>query len=238
VGRLLAPSTARSVVNGLEGYVQIAHRRGARFRIDELNSVGCQGEVGVSDSFASALWMLSALFDSATIGVDGVNVHVWPGAPPNQLFTFERQEGRWLGSVRPAYYALLMFTEAAPPGSRLLPTRVTGAAHVSAWATRARNGEVRVVLINSSARRARSVAVRLGCRSGWATLERLEASAPRATGGVSLGGRSFGPATATGTLPGSPEVRLLRSSAGAYRVALPPASAALLEQPRACRRLY
>jgi hypothetical protein len=73
--------------------------------------------------------MLDTLFESAAIGVDGVNVHVWPGAPPNQLFTFERQEGRWLGSVRPAYYALLMFTEAAPPGSRLLPTRARVSSH-------------------------------------------------------------------------------------------------------------
>jgi hypothetical protein len=196
--------------------------------------------VGVSDSFASALWMLAALFDSATIGVDGVNIHVWPGAPPNQLFTFERQEGRWLGSVRPAYYALLMFTQAAPPGSRLLPVRVMGAGAVSAWATRPRDGGVRVVLINGSARRGRSVTVRLGCRSGWGAVERLEgAGGPRATAGVSLGGESFGPTTTTGTLPGPPRLELLRSFAGAYRVKLPAASAALLEQPRGCgRSLY
>ena len=42
-----------------------------KFRVEELNSVACMGQAGVSDTFASALWMLDTLFSMARAGVDG-----------------------------------------------------------------------------------------------------------------------------------------------------------------------
>ncbi len=32
------------------------------FRVDEMNAITCAGTPGVSDTFASALWVLNALF--------------------------------------------------------------------------------------------------------------------------------------------------------------------------------
>ena len=68
----------------------LAHARGLQFRLDEINSAAlrrCLGRTGVSDTFASALWMLDTLFNMASVGVDGVNFHSLPGAD-YELFTF------------------------------------------------------------------------------------------------------------------------------------------------------
>jgi hypothetical protein len=234
VANLLSAATARRMVHGLAPAIALAHRDGAAFRLDELNSVTCQGQEGVSDTFASALWMLNTLFEEASIGVDGVNVHVWPGAGPNQLFTFHQADGQWLGSVRPAYYALLMFTEAAPPGSRLLSTQVTTANQVASWATVTPDGERRVLLINRSLDQSASTTVQVGSGSCPAAVTSLQAPSAYATDGVMLGGQSFATPTATGTLEGAPVTESLAPNGGGYQVTLPAASAALLAVPPSC----
>jgi Glycosyl hydrolase family 79 C-terminal beta domain len=235
VANLLSPTTARRMVHGLAPYVAMAHGAGATFRIDEVNSVTCQGQGGVSDTFASALWMLETLFEEASIGVDGVNVHVWPGAGPNQLFTFDQAGGGWLGSVRPAYYALLMFNQAAPPGSRLLPTQATGAGPISSWAALAPDGSTRVALVNSGLDGTQATTVRVGPGTCPATVIRMQAPSAYATDGVTLAGQSFATPTTTGRLEGSPVTESVQPSAGGgYQVALPAASAAVLEVPPGC----
>ena len=120
-------------------YVAIAHQRGDTFRIDEMNSVACGGKAGVSDTFASALWALDALFAVARSGADGVNIHTFPDARYG-LFTFQRAGAGWAAFVRPEYYGLLMFAQAAPPGARLLSVTRMGTPEVRAWATRGADG--------------------------------------------------------------------------------------------------
>jgi hypothetical protein len=130
--------------------------------------------------------------------------------------------------VAPEYYGLLLFARAAPAGSHLL--RVSGAAGgtVRTWATRAHDGTIRVVLVNSSGR-ARRLTVRVtGARVGRAILERLSAPDVRARTGVSLGGQSFGSRTFTGMLAGNPAVIAMSPVHGRYVVTLPAASAAML----------
>ena len=55
-----------------------------------MNSVTCAGRSGVSDAFASALWALNALFEAGADGIDGVNIHTFPGTA-NELFSFRRR---------------------------------------------------------------------------------------------------------------------------------------------------
>ena len=106
-----------------------------------------------------------------------------------------------MGWVRPNYYGALMFVRAAPPGSRLLATRASGAGSVRGWAVRT-PGSVRVVLINESLGQAYRVLVRPpGPRAG-ARLERLDAPSAYARGGVTLAGQRFAAATRSGLLEG------------------------------------
>ena len=231
VGELLDQSSSVGLADGVAPYVAIAHADHHPLRIDEMNSVSCGGATGVSDTFASALWSLDALFAMARVGVDGVNIHTLPNAV-NQLFTFKQVNGQWQGSVHPDYYGLLMFAQAAPAGSRLLNSSSTAGATLRTWATLAPDGHVRVVLINTDTARAQSVAVRAASAIGPAALERLEAPAVTAKSGVTLAGQSFGAQTATGLLAGAAQPTSVTQTGGEYLVRLPAASAAMLTLTR------
>lgn len=227
IADLLANSASHGLANGVAPFAAIAHAHGLRFRIDEMNSVTCGGARGVSDTFASALWALDALFEMAHAGVDGVNIQTSPGGS-YELFTVHQINGSWQAIVRPEYYGLMMFAQAATPGSRLLALSGTGSPLVKSWATRAQNGTTRVVLINKDVAHAHTVHVTLAGVSGSAALQRLLAPSAHATSGVTFGGQSFGALTTTGTLVGHRTHAVVRPAAGVYSVRLPAASAALL----------
>ena len=232
IADLLANSASHGLASGVAPFVAIAHAHGLPFRIDEMNSVSCGGARGVSDTFASALWALDALFEMAHAGVDGVNIQTSPGGS-YELFTPHLVNGVWQATVRPEYYGLMMFAQAATPGSRLLPLSATGSPLVKSWATRAQNGTTRVVLINKDVAHAHIVHLTLAGVRGSAALQRLLAPSARATSGVTFGGQSFGAVTFNGELAGQPKHALVRPRAGVYTVRLPAASAALLTLRRA-----
>lgn len=229
IPNLLAPVSSRGLLNGATNEIAYAHSHGATFRVDELNTVACKGQAGVSDTFASALWVLDTLFSMARSGVDGVNIHTLPEAA-YRLFTFKDQSGRWTASVKPEYYGLEMFNQAATPGSRLLgvsaPPLSSG---VRAWATRAPNGEIHVVLINDNLTTAEPVHVQPPGAIRQALAERLSAPSVASTSGVTLGGQTFGDETSTGSLTGPEELTpVTPSSGGSYDLTLDPGSAAML----------
>jgi hypothetical protein len=182
VASLLSNQASRGLAERLVASVRVAHARHVRFRLDELGSASCGGKPGVSNTFASALWMLDTLFSLARVGVDGVNVHTFPGAA---YAPFNVN-----GSAYPEYYGMLMFTRAFPPGARLLPLSSRSAA-LKAWATEGPGRRVRVLLINESSRGYRAQLRMHGVQRRW-QLERLEAPSLDSTGGVTLGGPTFG----------------------------------------------
>jgi hypothetical protein len=227
VGQLLSEASSIGLADSAARFAAIAHAHGHQLRIDEMNSVSCGGQRGVSDTFASALWSLDALLAMESVGVDGVNIHTLPGAV-NELFAFNQLNGAWQGYVRPDYYGLLMFAQAAPAGSRLLKLSGTTRGALRVWATLARDRHVRVVLINTNTARSQVVTVRAPSEAGSGTLERLTAPNVAATSGITLGGQSFGSPTATGLLAGNSRLVKVPRTLGAYRVTVPPASAAML----------
>jgi hypothetical protein len=232
VSTLLAPFASEGLTRDLPPLVALAHRRGLRFRIDELNAITCAGTPGVSDTFASALWVLNALFAIADAGIDGVNVHTWRGSA-GKLFGFSQTRGRWSASVRPEYYGLLMFRRAAPAGSRLLATSQTDATGVDSWATIGADHATRVLLINDSLTMARSVLVHLPHpTAARASLAWLRAPRATATSGITLGCQSFAAQTLTGKLAGPMCIRSIRPVLGSYSVQLPAATAVLVTVPR------
>ena len=191
--------------------------------------MACGGKRGVSDTFASALWALDSLFEFARIGVSGVNFHMFPGAS-YILFSFRRPNGRWVATVQPEYYGLLLFAEATPPGSRLLRAVTRGGPTVRAWATRGARGTIRVVLINDDLHKRHVFLVHDSAPAGPATVIRLTAPHARSTQGVQIGEQSFGE-TSTGRLAGPPEQEPVGGSRGRYVIRLAPATAAMLTIP-------
>jgi hypothetical protein len=228
VPHLLSLFASRELLAGLGPYVAAAHRAGAAYRIDEMGSISCNGRRGVSDTMASALWVLDALFALARAGVDGVNLHSFPNSA-NGLFDFTLGSGGdWIGTIHPLYYGALMFARAAPAGSWLLPVS-TSPGNLRAWATRDRGGVIRVLLINDSLRSPSRALVRIPAQRRYApaALQRLAGPGAGATSGITLGGAGFGASTATGAPP-TPLAATVPASGAEYRVSLPPATAALL----------
>ncbi|MHB8660200.1 MAG: glycosyl hydrolase family 79 C-terminal domain-containing protein [Solirubrobacteraceae bacterium] len=227
VVNLLSAYASRTVMAPVARYVVRAHRRGLAFRVDELNSVTCGGVPGVSDTFASALWVLDSLFELARSGVDGVNIHIHPEAPANQLFTFSLRRGSWTGDVRPLFYGLLMFERAAPAGARILRSTVQAEGGLRIWGTRGADGTVRLLVIDPGASGARTLRLTVGHLARRCRLERLIAPGLGATHGVSIAGQAFGAAT-DGMLRGAPRLGELTPRRDLCRIHVPAASATLV----------
>ncbi|MGH2873871.1 MAG: hypothetical protein ACRDL5_15600, partial [Solirubrobacteraceae bacterium] len=147
IPQLLSESSSHGLAQLLAPYLEAAARAGAPLRVDEMNGISCGGTKRVSNSFASALWVLDTLFELARAGVSGVNIHTVPGTT-NEILGPARVAGQWQMRVHPEYYGMIMFAQATPPGSRLLALRSPAPAGVKIWATRARDGAIHVVVIN------------------------------------------------------------------------------------------
>lgn len=165
ITRLLRPSASVGLADTLAPSVALARSAGVPLRWDELNSVTCGGTLGVSDSFASALWIADTLFAAVQVGVDGVNVQMRPTAlnAPFYLTSAGLQP-------RPLLYGLVLFRRALGSGARLVATRLASgpAANVAAWALRLGSRRLHVVLLNKGTG-AQSVLLRLraGVRRPW-----------------------------------------------------------------------
>jgi hypothetical protein len=227
---LLSDAASKGLADSVAYPTSVARAHNVAVRVDEINAVSCGGQRGISDTFAAALWSLDTLFEMARVGIDGVNIHTRSGSS-NELFTIRSNHGRWSAVIHPAYYGLLLFARAAPPGSRML--RITRAVRktIHIWATQGSDGRVRVVLINKNPTRTRTVDVRLQHAAGPATLQLLHAPSVNSTDGVTLGGQTFGSTSTTGTLTTAARIITVPPHSNNYAVRLPAASAAMLTIP-------
>ncbi len=225
IGQLLSDGASRGLALSIARYAGVAHAHQSSLRIDEMNSVSCGGVHGVSDTFASALWAVDALFQMARVGVDGVNIHTTPRSI-NELFSFQQVKGKWQATVHPEYYGLMMFAQAAPAGARLLKISGAPGGSLEVWATKAPDGQIRVVMINKATGSARTVRLQTPSNASVGTLERLQAPNVHATSDTTLGGQRLG--SETGALVGDAHDASVKPSGGRYVVTLPPASAAML----------
>jgi hypothetical protein len=229
IAHLVSAYALHDLLAGLTPYIAVAHADGATFRVDEMGSITCNGRWGVSNTMASALWGAGALFSVAQDGVDGVNLHSYPGLS-NALFDFADSSSGWTGAVHPLYYGALLFARGAPAGSRLLRVSLDGPPTLHAWATTGPGSVRRVIILNDSLTVDASVLVRAshGMLAGRpAQLQRLSGPSASATGGIRLGGRTFGAATTTGRLL-PPVADRVTTRRGSYRLTVPAASAALV----------
>ena len=225
LGRRLLGNT--QAVRRITALAAVASARGVPLRVTEANSMTCGGVKGASDTFASALWAVNVLFGYLNGGAAGVNLHTWSGAYYAPV-DFRAVAGRTAAVVRPLFYGLMLFARATADGAQLLPTVSTRRQGLTVWATRARAGVVRVLIVNASGSRTRGAVVRIAGVSGRGSVERLTARSLRAASGVRLAGRSYGRVSSDGRLRGRRRVEAVTPHRGRYRFLVPPASAALL----------
>jgi Glycosyl hydrolase family 79 C-terminal beta domain len=231
---LLRPVAATSGAHSLAPAVALTHAKGLFFRIGEMNSIACNGEANVTDTFASALWMIDALFELANVGVDGVNVHMDTDDVYGPfLFKVNSAKAPYkysLNVIRPEYYGLLFFQQAAPGGSKLIRTSVRNPANLKNWATIDEENTIRITTINKDEKKGRKVTLRIK-NYGTGSLVRLLAPSYLAKTGITLGGVGFD-GSEDGKVRGMPQTESIVPKEGVYAIEVPPTSAVLLTLKR------
>ena len=129
-------------------YVTAAHKRGLQFRLDEMNSASCSGKPGVSDTFASALWVLDTLFNLASVGRRRGQRALASRARRTSCSRFQHTSSGWQAFVHPEYYGMLLFAQAFPPGAQLCRSTSTRTGSSRCGRPARRTSPTRVVLIN------------------------------------------------------------------------------------------
>jgi hypothetical protein len=218
-------SSLQDVASEVGSWTSLAHQSGVGLRIDEMNSVTCGGQSGLTNTFGPALWALNILPLYAQAGVNGVNVQSRPFTAQNLIQTNHTRAG-WRIVVEPEYYGLMAFAQLTPPGSKML-TVGTMPSGLYAWADRTPQGLTHVVVTNVGGA-ATTVAIPAAGASGAAAVETLSAGAGglRATTGVTLGGRRI--SEQTGRLTGTPATRSVAATGHAFDVTVAPDSAAIV----------
>jgi hypothetical protein len=220
---------------GITAYVPTAQKAGIPLRIGELNSIDCQGQAGVSNSFSSALWGMDIAFSYANAGVSGINFFT-PGSTttthPYTPFDFTyivNANGTRTYSVRdinPLYYCMLMFAQTAQNGAQLLPVTLTTTANIKAWATIDANHTIRLLLLNKDLTASGPITIALA-GYGQATVTRLIAPSYTSITGVTLAGQTFD-GSPDGTPQGIATSEAAQPSGGIFTITVPSVSAALV----------
>jgi hypothetical protein len=225
---LLAPGGSAPIVARMAQLASTATAHGAAFRVSETNSANCGGVDGVSNAFASALWGADLLFGLAEAGVSNVDFHSWSGAYYSPV-DFVHRQGVLVARVHPLFYGMLLFDRALPAGARLVETQPNSPqAALKTWATLDPAGTRRIVVINKDGERPRQVVLRVPDGAPTARVERLTAPSVLSKDGVTFAGQGYGKSTADGVLQGTKVTERLVRAGGAFRLAMPAGSAALV----------
>ncbi len=230
ISELLSPEVRRKESEMLAKMLALAHTYATPLRMDETNNISCEGEPGVSNAFASALWALDYTARAMTAGVAGMNFHDLIDQPRTYSALAAHSEGALnAGELQPApeWYALLAARTLV--GSRPLPTTTASTApgELSASAAGAPDGKVTVVLVDYDPPGSEPLAVHLRVPRTLAggSILRLTASSPAATTGTRLGGQAV---AANGTWSTPPALPAVYGHPGALSVQIAPSSAAVV----------
>ena len=195
IPNLLKNSSAKGFVRLVGPIMRTAAVYHLPVRYTEMNSAWGGGKLGVSDTFASALWCTDTLFEIANAGLTGVNIHLSEGLDQfggyyGPVYFKRHQPLR----VRPMFYGMLLFANAIAGRSELINVHIKQGqqweGEVNIWAVRAGKHTVRVVIINKNMKR--KCLVRIDARGARTITEyRLWSPAMNSVYGLRLRGQSF-----------------------------------------------
>jgi hypothetical protein len=212
IAQLLSSATRQRQLATVDAAVGAARPQGLPLRLDETNSASCGGQDGVSNTLASALWMVNYLLLAAQHGVAGVNVHgglaacrgysplCVPGATgpvagssPGVDPVADKSLGAGPGEggrlqAQPDLYSLLLVHQLE--GGRWLSVNGSGATSLDAFALQMPDGSIRVVLVNAALHTTGHVVLRVPGHDGQVSTLRLTGPSLDATTRIRYGGTS------------------------------------------------
>jgi len=194
---------------------------GVPFRMTETNSFYNGGADGVSDSYASSLWVIDDLFNIALGGGTGANFH---GGGDGSGYTPIADNDGAVVEARPEYYGLVLFTLAGQ-GTLLQTTVAAAGLNVTAYTVRLSNGGLSIVVVNKDAVQNLTLRIDTGQTVNTAALLVLDGPALSATTGVSIQGAQLAPTGAFAPAAAYTPT----AAAGVISCYVPAASAALIQ---------
>jgi len=193
---------------------QVAGKRQLPFYLSEVNSYWSGGKLGVSNTFASALWGGDFALASARAGVAGINIHsgmlsvleasldrnndatVGNGSYKDRLDAISGRYSPIAGDIglgfyaRPLYYGLLLAQQFG--GAQFIETELTAnGANLTAYAAD-KQGRRLVALFNKDLQRDVDLRVDLGKAATRAQIWRLQARSLEEVHDVTLAGSEVG----------------------------------------------
>jgi hypothetical protein len=196
-----------------------ANKIASGYRVSETNSFYNGGAPGISDGFGSALWAINYLFTNAWAGSAGVNFHGGGNGPG---YTPIGDNGSAAVSVRPEYYGIYLFSQAAA-GQLIATTIAPASSTLYAYAVAASDA-THVILVNTSATASTNVKVQFASTVSSATFVTLTGPSLDSTTGQLMNGAAIQP---DGSWPVSIPPPLAVTS-GSIEVPVPAGSALLL----------
>jgi hypothetical protein len=209
-----------------------AQTAGVPLRLTEtnsFNSAGSDGINGVSNGYASALWVIDHMFACAAGGCVGVNIsgdsNTTTGYQPISF------SGGSVTSVNPEYYGMLLFALAGA-GTLLNTTAYAGSLNVTAYTIQNASGGLSLVIDNKDLTNNIQVAISLPQNFNTATLLQMTQStagaAPSlsAATGVTIQGATVG---LDGTFTPAPANTLTISNGTQTSCYVPALSAVLIQ---------
>jgi len=197
---------------------------GLPYRICETNSFSGGGKPGVSDAFASALWVLSFMYKLAAGGCGGVNMQTGInqlGFVSSYSPIGDDEHGHY--TAAPEYYGMLAFAQAGM--GRLFACHLDDrGSNLEAFATQPGDDGTVVTLINKERASDALVDVEGAMASKKGSVLRLSGSSLESETGVRFGGAEVSP---TGEWHPT-QVEALRVEGGKVLVSVPAASAAVV----------
>jgi hypothetical protein len=161
---------------------------GIPFRLTETNSFYNGGASGVSNSYASSLWVIDHLFNTALGGGVGANFH---GGGNGTGYTPIADSDGVVVEARPEYYGMKLFTLAG--AGTLLGTTVSASSlNVTAYAVKSAAGGLNLIIVNKDSSQNLNLTVACGQAVTAATLLEMTGPALNATTGVMIQGAAIG----------------------------------------------
>jgi hypothetical protein len=166
-----------------------AQQLGIPYRISECNSFDNGGVPGVSNSYASSLWVIDFLFDVALGGSTGVNMH---GGGRSPGYTPIADDSGGVIEARPEYYGLLLFALAGP-GTLLETQLAAGTVDATAYAVGTASGGLNLIVVNKDTLQNLTLTIATNQNIQSATLQTMTGASLAATSGVTIQGATVNP---------------------------------------------
>jgi uncharacterized protein (TIGR03437 family) len=184
---LVSPDT--NIVKQAAAVLAVSQSIDVPYRFAETNSFYNGGAPNVSDSYASALWVIDHLFACASNGATGINLH---GGGNSAGYTPIADSNGVVVGARPEFYGVTLFTLAGQGTLQQTAISASGL-NATAYAIQAANGALSVVINNKDQTQNLQVSLHLPRAAQSAQLIQMTGPSLDATTGVAIQGAAIQP---------------------------------------------